>query len=81
MLQHGRTLFYQNDYAHVPPASTTKIMTAIIVLENGKLTDRITASYNAVMSVPSGGSSTAIQVGEILTTEQLLKCMLIPSRK
>lgn len=56
-------------------------MTAILVLEKGKITDRVTASYDAVLSVPSGGSNTAIQVGEIITVDNLLQCMLVASRQ
>ena len=77
----GRTLYEKDAFEHVPPASTTKIMTAILVLEKGKLTDRVTASYDAIMSVPSGGSNTAVQVGEIITVDNLLQCMLVASRK
>ena len=77
----GRVLYEKDAYAKAYPASTTKIMTAILVLEKGNLKDRVTASYSAIMSVPAGGSSTAIQVGEIISVENLLKCMLIPSRK
>ncbi|MBR3280894.1 MAG: hypothetical protein IKI57_03485 [Clostridia bacterium] len=74
-------MYEKEAYTHVPPASTTKIMTAILVLENGKITDRVTASYDAIMSVPSGGSNTAVQVGEIITVDNLLQCMLVASRK
>ena len=75
----GRVLYNRNSFEHVPPASTTKIMTAILVLEKGKITDRVTASYDAIMSVPSGASNTAIQVGEVVSVENLLECMLVVS--
>lgn len=78
---NGRTIYEKNAFEHVAPASTTKIMTAILVLENGKLDDMVTASYDAIMQVPSGGSSTAIQVGEKISVENLLNCLLIASRK
>lgn len=61
------------------PASTTKILTAIIVLENCDLDDIVTASYNAVMSVPEGYSTANIQIGEQLTVEQLLELLLVCS--
>lgn len=76
---NGRVLFEKNAYAPAYPASTTKIMTAILTLENANLTDTVQASYQAVMSVPVGGSNAAIQVGETFTVEELLKVMLIAS--
>ena len=75
----GRIIYENNAKEHVAPASTTKIMTAILTFEKGNLKDNVPASYNAVMSVPSGGSNTAIQVGELLTVEQLLNCLLVAS--
>lgn len=75
----GRTLYEKDPYSQAFPASTTKIMTAILALENCKMDDYVTASYSAIMSVPVGGSNTAIQVGENLTIEELLNCLMIAS--
>ncbi len=75
----GRVLYEQEAYSKAFPASTTKIMTAILTLENANLSDYVTASYSAIMSVPSGGSHTAIQVGESLTIKELLQSLLIAS--
>ena len=75
----GRILYEQDPYSKIYPASTTKIMTAILTLENAKLDEYVTASYSAVMSVPVGGSNCAIQVGEALTIEELLQCLMIAS--
>ena len=75
----GRVLYEKNAYSQAYPASTTKILTAILTLENTKLTEYIQASYAAVMSVPIGGSNAAIQVGEKLTVEELLKALMISS--
>jgi len=75
----GRTLYEKDPYSQAFPASTTKIMTAILALENCKMDDYVTASYSAIMSVPVGGSNTAIQVGENLTVEELLNCLMIAS--
>jgi D-alanyl-D-alanine carboxypeptidase len=72
-------LYSKNADEQKYPASTTKILTAILALENCKLTDVATASYNAVMAVPSGYSNAAIQVGEELTIEQLLEVLLVHS--
>lgn len=75
----GQILFSKNADEQKYPASTTKILTAIIALENCKLTDVATASYNAVMAIPSGYSNAAIQIGEELTIEQLLEVLLVHS--
>ena len=61
------------------PASTTKLMTAILVLEKCQLTDVATVSNSAVDSVPAGYSTAYLQKGEKLTIEQLLHVLLIPS--
>lgn len=75
----GITLYGKNENKKLYPASTTKILTAILAIENCKPTDKITASYNAVMSIPSGYSNAAIQPGEALTTQELLEAFLIHS--
>lgn len=72
-------LYSKNENEKVYPASTTKILTAIIVLENCNLNDVVTASYNSVMSIPEGYSTSDIQIGEQLTVEQLLELLLIYS--
>ena len=75
----GKILYEKNSKEQRYPASTTKILTAIIALENCNLTDIATVSYNAVMTVPAGYSIAALQIGEELTIEQLLKVLLIHS--
>lgn len=75
----GAILYGKNENEKLYPASTTKIITAILAIENCKLTDKITASYNAVMSIPVGYSNAAIQPGEALTVQELLDMFLIQS--
>lgn len=75
----NKILYSKNETKKMYPASTTKILTALLTLENSKLDDVATASYNAVMSIPEGYSTANIQVGEQLTIEQLLNLLLIPS--
>ena len=76
---NGRILYEKDAYAHVAPASTTKVLTALLALENTTLDEKVYCSYEAIMTVPADGSNTAIQVGETLTVEQLLNCMLVAS--
>lgn len=76
----GEILYEKDAYTKYYPASTTKIMTALIVLENvSNLREVATVSYNAVFSMPSGYSTDLIKVGEELTIEDLLYALLVPS--
>ena len=75
----GKILYGKNENKKLYPASTTKILTAILAIENCKPTDKITASYEAVMSLPAGYSNAAIQVGETLEFQDLLDMFLIHS--
>ena len=75
----GKVLYGKNENQKQYPASTTKILTAILAIENCNLTDKIVASYEAVMSIPAGYSNAAIQVGEALTVQELLDMFLIHS--
>lgn len=75
----GKILYERNSDEKIYPASLTKLMTAILVVENCELDEIVTVSDNAVNSVPSGYVNANIQVGEQLTVEDLLYVMLIPS--
>lgn len=74
-----KPLYTKDANTRMYPASTTKIMTAILTLENCNLNDIATASYDAVASIPEGYSIAEIQVGEQLTIEQLLELLLVHS--
>ena len=75
----GKIIYEKGANDRVYPASTTKIMTAILALENCQLTDVVTASYDAIYSVPVGYAHAYIKVDEELTINQLLHVLLIPS--
>lgn len=75
----GKILYEKNIDEKIYPASITKLMTAILVVENCNLDDIVTVSENAVTSVPSGYVNANLQVGEQLTVKDLLYVMLIPS--
>ncbi len=75
----GKVIYEKDAHAKVPPASTTKIMTAILTLENCALTDTATVSHNAIFSVPLGYTHAYLVEGEVLTIDQLLHILLIPS--
>ena len=75
----NKVLFSKNADERMYPASTTKILTAILAIENGNLNDVVTASHDAVTSIPEGYSVADIQVGEQLTVEQLIEVLLVHS--
>jgi D-alanyl-D-alanine carboxypeptidase (penicillin-binding protein 5/6) len=72
----GQIVFSHNANARLPMASTTKIMTAVIVLESLPLDKKVTISGEAHAT---GGSALGLQRGEVLSVEQLLYCLLVPS--
>ena len=74
-----KIIYSKNESERMYPASTTKILTAILTIENCNLDDIVTVPYEAVYSIPSGYSVAALQPGEQLTVEQLLKVMLVHS--
>ena len=75
----NKVLYSKNENKKMYPASTTKILTAILVIENSNLDDLVTASYDAIMSIPDGYSTANIQIDEQLTVEQLLELLLVHS--
>lgn len=59
-------------------ASTTKIMTAIVVLENANLNDLVKISSK---SAHTGGSRLGLSTNDTITVENLLYGLLLKSRK
>ncbi len=80
----GEILYARNIHETLYPASLTKIMTGLLVLEaieDGRLAmdTVLTASESAIANLPDDGSNAGIRVGEELTVEQLLHCILVVS--
>ena len=50
----GAVLFGQGIHNQSPPASITKLLTALVVVENSSLDDMVTFSHDAVYNVESG---------------------------
>jgi len=77
----GTILFEKNSHAALPPASITKIMTMLLVVEaidSNKLamTDLVRTSENAAKM---GGSQIFLEVGEEMTVEEMLKGVAMAS--
>lgn len=75
----GTILYAKNIDERLYPASTTKIMTCLLAVENAKLTDTITFSNNAVFSIESDSSNIGMDVGQSITLEQALYGILVGS--
>lgn len=72
----GRVLYDKGSGRRLPPASTAKILTALVVLERGRLDERITVSPAAAAAE---GSSMYLRPGMTLTAEDLLYGLLLES--
>lgn len=71
-----RILYEKNGLKQVPMASTTKIMTAIVVLENSKLNDIVTISKKAA---GTGGSRLGLRTNDKITVHDLLYGLMLKS--
>ncbi len=72
----GRILWGKNENKPMAMASTTKIMTALVALENSDITKETTVSKNATLASPV---KMHLSVGEKMTIEQLLYAMMLQS--
>ncbi len=72
----GQVLFAKNAHQARPPASTTKILTALLAIEGGRLNEVVTVSSRAAAV---GESSMHLFPGQRLTLEQLLYGALLRS--
>lgn len=75
----GKIIYEKNAHEKRFPASTTKILTALLALEKCELTDKAIVSQNALDLVPAGYSNAGLKVGEELDIKTLLYALLIPS--
>lgn len=78
-LNTGRVVYEQNADERIYPASLTKIMTCLLALENGNLSSIVTVSEAALSNLDPNSSTAGLQVGEQMTLENMLYCMMIPS--
>lgn len=75
----GKILYDKNINEKLYPTSLTKMLTAIIVVENCNLNDTVTISQNAISMVQSGYLTANIKAGESFSVEQLLNLLFISS--
>ena len=77
--QTGKTLYEKNSEQKMYPASTTKILTAILAIEKGNLGDKVTVTKSAIAQMKSGYSAAYLSEGEIISVEELLEVLLVHS--
>ncbi len=80
----GAVVYALNEHDELYPASLTKIMTCLLVLDaidEGRLSlsQEITATPTALEGLADDGSTAGIEAGESLTVEELLYCMMVVS--
>ena len=74
--ESGKILYGKNENARLPMASTTKIMTALVAVENTSITELVKVDGRAV---GVEGSSAYLKDGDVLTVEELLYALLLQS--
>ena len=83
-LTSGTVIYANNEHTKMYPASTTKLMTALLAIEHieagkGSLSDIIIFSEEAVYGIDRDTMHINISVGEKLTVEEVLYAILLPS--
>ena len=79
-MNSGTIVYEKNADDKVYPASLTKIMTCMLALELCKdLAEEVTVTETALAGLDPDGSTASLQVGEVLTMEDLLYCIMLPS--
>lgn len=74
----GKVLYSKNAFERLYPASTTKIMTALLAVKYGNLEDMVTVTDEAVIT-EAGATLSGIKPGDVLSLRQLLYGLMLPS--
>lgn len=75
----GAVLMDKEGTAQSFPASTTKIMTCLLTLENCSLDEEVTFSHDAIYDIEDGGHNYEFQEGEVLTVDECLQFLMVAS--
>lgn len=73
----GTVLYSYNPDTSMSPGALTKILTAIVAIENGNLSDQVTISTANYSSLPAGAMNAALKNGEVMSLEDLLHCLIV----
>lgn len=75
----NEVLYEKNPDERMYPASTTKMMTALIALELGNMEEKVTVTKEQLRVLDNTGSSISLKAGDVLTLEQLIYYLLVAS--
>lgn len=75
----GAILYEKNIHNAYYPASITKILTALIVIEHCGLDEMVTFSHDAVYNVEAGSTSAGMDEGDVLSVRDCLYALLLKS--
>ena len=75
----GRVLYNMNSSQQLPIASTTKIMTSIVAIENANLEQGVTVEQSDLDQVPPGASTAGLVAGDYFRLHTLLYGLMLPS--
>ena len=75
----GTILYAKNMDTPMFPASTTKVMTCLLAVENCQLDEIVTFSNEAVYGIERDSSNVGIDVGQEMTMEECLYCIMLAS--
>ncbi len=75
----GTILYAKNIHEELYPASTTKMLTCLIAVENCALNETVNFTYEAVSAVPGDGSNMGMDAGEYITMEECLYGIMVAS--
>lgn len=75
----GAIIYEKNAYEKRPMASTTKIMTALLALENGSLGDTVTITSEMLEYDEAGSTKLGLSIGDTITMHDLIVTMMLLS--
>ena len=75
----GKVLLSKNASNKIYPASTVKLMTALVALDKCKITKKVTITSSMLNQIPSGVAKIGLKAGNTYTVSDLLHMLLLPS--
>ncbi len=74
----GQVIYARNEHSRMYPASTTKILTALLAIEHGKLNEMISVG-DEVAAIPPYAGKAGLKVGDKISMQELLYGLMLPS--
>ncbi len=74
----GKVMYKKNEHRQLYPASTTKLLTALVVLENASVEEPVTVGREVYLKM-EGEASAGLFEGQVQSVEELLAAMLLQS--